>query len=263
VPGLEKKNFLDKKESYAIQLSNFEGPLDLLLYLIRKNEIDIYDIPIADITRQYLGYVEVMTELDLEIAGEFILMAATLIQIKVRMLLPQPTLDEEETMEDPRAELVRQILEYKRFKEVADDMSDYEARQRRMFPRNDFDWLKKYKKKEKLTNEELLKDVSMFDLLLAFKTVIDNMPIITTHDIGIEGVTIDDQIMFLKEKLNENERLSFFEIAAAFTHRVVIVVTFMAILELIKQRHIRIQQAAIFGDIWIIRRNTDVDRQEA
>ncbi|MBN2417486.1 segregation/condensation protein A [bacterium] len=253
--GVETNDFLEKKEGYAVQLSNFEGPLDLLLYLIRKDEIDIYDIPIADITRQYLGYVELMQELDLEVAGEFILMAATLIQIKVRMLLPKPPMDEEEELEDPRAELVRQILEYKRFKEVAENMGEYESRQSRLFSRRDFQWVRQFQVKEEVSNEELLKDVSLFDLLSAFKQVIDAMPKVSTHNVGLIGTTIEEQIEMIRGILEEMERVSFIEVVSGLTDRVQVVVTFMAMLELIKQHVIRIQQASIFGEIWIMRRS--------
>ncbi|MCI0447359.1 segregation/condensation protein A, partial [bacterium] len=120
---------------YRVKLEAFEGPLDLLLFLIKKSEVDIYDIPIADITQQYLEYLEIITQLDLEGAGDFILVAATLIRIKAQMLLPKPPLEEGEEEEDPRAELVRRLLEYQRFKEVAVQMSDLENHQRLLFPR--------------------------------------------------------------------------------------------------------------------------------
>jgi len=244
---------IEKKEQYQIKLPNFEGPLDLLLYLIKKEEVDIYDIPIASITKQYLEYIEILKELDLEVAGEFILMAATLIQIKVRMLLPR-TEEEIEEEEDPRADLVRQILEYKRYKEVAESLSDIEVQQRRLYPRAFFSWAKKFKGKDKISNKEFLKDVSLFDLLSAFKTVLDNMPKVTAHEVAALGVTIEDQIEFLMEQLKAKERIGFREIIEQLKERIIVIVTFMAILELIKTHQIRIQQASVFGDIWILKR---------
>ncbi len=252
-----KNDFLEKKEGYRVQLSNFEGPLDLLLYLIKKDEVDIYDIPIADITRQYLQYVELIKELDLELAGEFILMAATLIQIKVRMLLPKPEGEEEELEEDPRAELVRQLLEYKRFKEVAEEIGEIEQRQLRKYPRSDFNWLRQYNVKEEVSSETLLKDVSLFDLLTAFKFVLDRMPKVSAHEIETVGLTVEDQIEFISNQLLEKERFSFFELTASMKYRVEIVVTFMAMLELIRMHVIRIQQATMFGDVWLIRRSLE------
>ena len=243
---------IEKKEQYQVKLPNFEGPLDLLLFLIKKEEIDIYDIPIASITRQYLEYVEIMKELDLEVAGEFILMAATLIQIKVRMLLPRSE-EEGEEEEDPRAELVRRLLEYKRFKEVAESLTEIETQQRRLFPRTFFGWIKKYQGKDKASNAEFLKDVTLFDLLSAFKTVLDNMPKVTAHEVSSIGVTIEDQIKFILDEIKEKERIGFREMMVQMKERVIIIVTFMAILELIRTHQIRIQQASIFGEIWILR----------
>jgi len=234
-------------------LPNFEGPLDLLLYLIKKEEIDIYDIPIASITKQYLEYIELMRELDLEIAGEFILMAATLIRIKVQMLLPKPALEEELEEEDPRAELVRQLIEYKRFKEVAESIEEREAEQRRLFPRTYFEWTKTFEKEE-IPGDALLKDVTMFDLMTAFKSVLDNMPLITTHQVSTIGVTIDDQIEFIMDQISKQERIGFTEIMSQFEERVVVIVTFMAILELIRTHRIRVQQASVFSEIWISRK---------
>jgi len=230
-------------------LPNFEGPLDLLLYLIKKAEIDIYDIPIASITGQYLAYVELMQELDLEVAGEFILMAATLIRIKVRMLLPRDPDVEEEDDEDPRTELVRQILEYKRFKEVAESLNDYEDRQRRKFPRTYFDWEKKYENKK-----IIMKEVSMFDLLTAFKSVLDNMPRVDSHNVGAMGPTLEEQIEFLTNIMKKNERIAFSDLMKELSDRISVVVTFIALLELIRSHRILIQQAAVFGEIWIMRR---------
>ncbi len=239
---------LGKKEGYQVKLPNFEGPLDLLLYLIKKEEIDIYDIPIAIITRQYLEYIELMRELDLEVAGEFILMAATLIRIKVKMLLPGNT-EEEEIEEDPRAELVRQILEYKRFKEVAESLTDRETEQRRLFPRSYFEWEKKYEKKE-----VVLKDATMFDLLTAFKYALDHIPKTTVHKIGPTGPTIENQIQFLLKLLEKKDHICFRELISELKERITIVVTFVAILELIRTHRILVQQVSIFGEIWISRK---------
>jgi len=215
--------------------------------------VDIYDIPIAAITRQYLEYVELMRELDLEVAGEFILMAATLIQIKVRMLLPRSA-DEEEIEEDPRAELVRQILEYKRFKEVAETLNDMESSQRRLFKRTNFDWAKPFAKEEKISTEQFMHDANLYDLLKAFKYVLDNIPVVTSHEVSTMGVTVEEQIEFILNGLKDNERLAFTDVMFKIKERVAIIVTFMAILELIRTHQIRIQQVSVFSEIWILRR---------
>ena len=194
-----------------------------------------------------------MSELDLDIAGEFILMAATLIRIKVQMLLPKPVSEEEVEEEDPRAELVRQLIEYKRFKEVADSIAEREAEQRRFYPRTYFEWTKTFEKEE-ITGDVLLKDITMFDLMTAFKNVLDNIPQITTHDVSTIGVTIDEQIEYLIDQISKKERIGFTEIMSQLKERIVVIVTFMAILELIRTRRIRVQQASIYSEIWLSRR---------
>jgi segregation and condensation protein A len=236
---------IDQKDTYRVRLSNFEGPLDLLCFLIKKEEIDIYDIPIAQIARQYLAYVGLMRELDLEVAGEFILMAATLIQIKVKMLLPRTPEDGEEE-EDPRTDLVQQLLEYRRYKEVAESLVPFEERQSRIFHRSYFEWQKPYK-----TKEVILKDMSMFDLLAAFKEVIDQMPKVSYHEVAPIGVTIEEQIEYVKKSLEGKEHILFRDLLSRFSERIVMVVTFIAILELIKSHAIRVRQASIFGEILI------------
>lgn len=197
-----------------------------------------------------------MRELDLEVAGEFILMAATLIQIKVRMLLPRSPEEEEGEEEDPRAELVRQLLEYKRFKEVAETLQDKETRQRRLYPRTYFDWAREFLDKEDqdMDSEAFMRDVSMFDLLSAFKIVLDNIPKITSHEVDAPTIHINDQINYIIGKLEEKERIGFIDVISELRERLVVIVTFMAILELIRTRRIRIQQAEVFGEIWIMRR---------
>jgi len=244
---------------YTIKLPEFEGPLDLLLYLIKKEEIDIYNIPIASITQQYLEYIDLMQELDLEVAGEFILMAATLIQIKVRMLLPKHEMEEEEgEEEDPRAELVRQILEYKRFKEVAESLQEFELRQRRLFERPNSDWERQHFRDEKVDDAELLKDVSMFDLLTAFKYVLEHMPKITTHEVTAGGATIEERVEYLRELMQKNERVMFRDLMAEIRERVTLIVTFLAMLELIRTHQIVVKQNKTFGEIWILKTGAEL-----
>jgi len=190
-----------------------------------------------------------MRELDLEVAGEFILMAATLIQIKVRMLLPRESLDEEGEEEDPRAELVRQLLDYQRFKEVSEDLGEKEDNRRRYFTRSYFEWEKQYEEKE-----IVLKDLNLFDLLTAFKTALDNAPKVDSHTVTTVIVTIEDQIKLIEERLESDNRIPFGELMAEFKERIVIIATFMAILHLIRDNKIRIQQASLFSEIYILKR---------
>ncbi|MBN2201088.1 segregation/condensation protein A [bacterium] len=235
-----------------MRLPNFEGPLDLLCFLIKKEEIDIYDIPIAQITKQYLAYVDLMRELDLEVAGEFILMAATLIQIKVKMLLPRAP-EEEAEEEDPRADLVRQLLEYRRYKEVAESLQSYEDRQSRVFHRSYFEWQKPYRQKE-----VVLKDMTMFDLLSAFRDVLSNMPKVRYHEVQPIGVTIEEQIDYVLNGIGDRGHVLFRDLLSPITERIIMVVTFMAILELIKSRRISVRQSDVFGEIFIMRREPAV-----
>lgn len=244
------EDLIVKKEGYQIKLSNFEGPLDLLLYLIKKNEIDIYDINVSQITKQYLEYIELMKILDLEIAGEFILMAATLIRIKAKMLLPKDPDATEDEDEDPRTDLVKQLLEYKRFKEVADDLSDKEDNQRRLYARRYFEVEKQYVKEFDDT-ADLISDISLFDLLSAFKYALENRPVETTHQVGEVGATVEEQINYVIGYLEEHDRVTFVDLVKPLKTRLMLIVTLMAILELIKTHRLKVQQAQIFGDIYI------------
>ncbi|MBD3291023.1 hypothetical protein GF337_19605 [candidate division KSB1 bacterium] len=237
--------------SYRVKLQNFEGPLDLLLFLIRKNEVDIYDIPISEITRQYLEYVEIIKILDLEMAGDFIIMAATLIRIKVQMLLPRPELDEdEEEIIDPRMELVTRILEYKRFKEVAHKLHDLEDDQLKVYPRVylQFD--------EDDVNEEMTysEDVNLFSLIQAFKQALDNIPKETYHEIKDIEINTEEQIDYIMNTLNARKQFSFYDLISRQRERIVMIVTFIALLELIKRGQVVVKQATPFGEIWITKR---------
>ena len=231
--------------SYSVKLDVFEGPLDLLLFLIKRDKVDIYDIPIAHITRQYLEYIELMKELDLEIAGEFIVMAATLMRIKVRMLLPK-TQDEEEE-EDPREELVSALLEYRKFKEAARILKAKEAEQSCWFPRTDFSFL------NRLPEDEILVEASLSDLIFAFKRILDSQPKETFHTIDYPKVDVEERIEHVLNCLAQNDGVVFAELFSDTPIKLVMVVTFMAILELIRLQKIYIRQTKHFSDIWVFR----------
>jgi segregation and condensation protein A len=231
-----------------VRLETFEGPLDLLLYLIKKNEIDIYDIPISVITQQYLEYLEIMKNLNLDVAGEFLLMAATLLHIKSKMLLP-PTGEEEEEKEeeDPRAELVRRLLEYQRFKEAAQQLVKGPLLDREVFVRSFFgDALA-----EKEAEEDVSGEVTLFDLLEVMKKVLEGLPAEDFQEISMEHLNIKDKILHIMERLWETESLAFTELYTASTSRGEIVVTFLALLELLRLRMIRVYQGETFGTIRI------------
>lgn len=235
--------------TYRIKLEVFEGPFDLLLFLIRKHEIDIYDIPIHDITRQFLEYVELMKILDLEIAGEFIEMAAILMNIKARMLLPRPEGFGDEEAEDPRTELVERLLEYQRYKEAASELHDFEDHQRRLYHREFFPDIEISEAED--TPETYLRDVSLFDLLVALKKALDNMPRVTYHEVKKIDVTVEQQTQFILERLAGRPMILFSDLVAGMKDRIIIIVTFLALLEMIRTSRIQVRQSAVFDDIRI------------
>jgi segregation and condensation protein A len=232
--------------SYEIKLDIFEGPLDLLLYLIRKNEIDIYNIPIALITEQYLEYLDMMRSLNLDLAGEYLVLAATLIHIKSRLLLP-PAEDEEDGGEgqDPRTELVRQLLEYQAFKEAAINLDTRPLLDRDVFSRGAPVEDQAGAEEE----DEAMIEVGVFELVQAFRSIIAGLDKSDDLVIDTERMSLTDRISEIMERLSEKRQLTFNELLGERTDRRRIVYTFLAILELMKLRMIRAYQAGPFGTI--------------
>jgi segregation and condensation protein A len=230
--------------STQVQLPIFEGPLDLLLHLIKKSEVSITDIPIATITEQYLATLELMQTLNLDVAGEFLVMAATLIHIKSRMLLPADgdDLDEEEGA-DPRAELIRRLLEYQRYKEAAEQLEQREVLTRDVFIRG------------ATPTEEVgprgFRELSVFELLSALKRVLDRLPQGSFHDVTLDKITMREQMTMLLDMLRRQSRVLFESLFAGVKSRMELVVTFLAMLELVKVRAIRIYQEELAGPIMI------------
>ena len=236
-------------QSYTIKLHEFEGPLDLLLFFIRRDELDIYNIPIARITKEFLDYVHYMESLDLEIAGEFLVMAADLMQIKVRTLLPPEPGQEEEL--DPRANLVKRLVEYKRFKEVSVGMIVQEAEQRKVYYRGYYEADPRVTTQEE--EDESLKDVSLFDLISSFKFAIDRMPKKFVHEIVRLNVTLEEQIEYINDFFSRRSEATFYELVKDMAERIRVVVTFIALLELIRSRRVVVRQAEPFGEVSIMR----------
>ncbi len=235
---------------YRVKLDIFEGPFDLLLFLIRKNEVDIYDIPIARITEQFLEYIEAMRILDLNVAGDFIEMVAILMHIKARMLLPKTPLANEDEAADPRTELVERLLEYKRFKEVSYELQYLENDRRRLFKRQDFKFLQAVPESEP-TTEEFLEKVTLFDLLIAFKRALQAMPKITYHEVKRIDVTVEQQTEFLLDLLKEKKMILFQDLMKQFKEKIILIVTFVALLELVRKGVISVKQSDVFEDIRI------------
>ena len=239
---------MSSQEEYKVQLEVFEGPLDLLLYLIKKDELNIYDIPIVRITNQYMQYMDLMRMLDLNIAGEFIVMAATLMMIKSRMLLPpeeRAELEEEE--DDPRWDLVRQLVEYKKFKDAALHLQVLEARQEDIFNRGGDGVVLGPE------GDVALHDVSIFDLITAFNEVLKKVKREELTEIFSERFTVAEKVEQLLEMLKTQDRLSFTLLFQNMASRHEIVCTFLALLELIRLKHIVARQDKPFGEILVVR----------
>lgn len=234
--------------SYQVRLETFTGPLDLLLHLIKKNEINIYDIPIALITQQYLEYLKLMKTLNLAVAGEFLVMAATLVQIKSRMLLPQDhEAGDEEEGPDPREELVRRLLEYKQFKEAASRLWAREREWREMFARES-------ETAAGPPNPEMaLEGLTLFDLVEALQTVLARVPPERFLEITPDTITIQDRMTAILETLGRQESVTFSALFEGVASRLVIIVTFLALLELVRLSLVRVFQGETFGPIRLAR----------
>ena len=223
---------------YRVQLKNFEGPLDLLLFFIKRDELNIYDIPISHITHEFLEYIRLMEELDLDVASEFIYMASLLMSIKARMMLPFDGDDEDDLDEDdPRYELVQKLLEYKRYKEMAEKMVviDEETQQKYFRGYPDADEV------EKQATGEALKDVTLFDLMGAFRKVLADIKRQNVyHKVEKISITIEEQAEYILQTLQQNGRRSFINICLELKNRSVVVVTFLAILEMLKEQQINL-----------------------
>ncbi len=234
---------------YKVKLDVFEGPLDLLLYLIKRDEVDIYDISIERITKQYLDYIEAFQMLDIELAGEFIVMAANLLYIKSRTLLPvdQRMAEEDADEDDPRWELIRQLIEYKKFKEAAGRLRDREAAQENLFPR--------IAVAPDLPAQEniFVEDVGIFDLIRAFQNILKRRAAKTEdlREIFAENFSVSDKIEHLVNLTRSGVSLRFEEIFPEAASRTEIVVTFLAMLELIRMKQLRVRQDGQFGEIWV------------
>jgi segregation and condensation protein A len=235
----------DEKFPYTVRLEMFEGPLDLLLHLIHKNELDITDIPIALITEQYLEYLKLMKVLNLDIAGEYLLMASTLLHIKSKILLPTSSEEEEEEGEDPRAELIRKLLEYQTYKNAAAELE-----RRPLLDRDVFIRLALMENAE--SREEERMEVSLFELLDAFHQVLERARPEAFHEVMLEHISVEEKVQEILSLLQREKRsIAFHLLFPEQASRRLIIVTFLAILELVKTKLIRIFQPAPFETIRI------------
>ncbi|MCK5159983.1 MAG: segregation/condensation protein A [Candidatus Aureabacteria bacterium] len=233
-------------EDYNVHLEEFEGPLDLLLYLIKKDEVDIYDIPIEKITSQYLEYLELMKMLDLNVAGEFLVMASTLMYIKSMLLLPPEERPPEEDIDetDPRADLVRQLLEYKKFKELAEQLQKKERQREDVFTR-----VASVELKDEGSGD--ISDVGIFDLISAFSEVLNVAGEEDLKEIFEDRFTVTDKLSHITEILKNKKSVKFLDLFDPGSHKGEIVVTFLALLELIRLKSIKAIQKKPFDNIFI------------
>ena len=235
-----------------VKIAVYDGPLDLLLDLIRKNEMNVYDIPVAEITQKYLDYLKVMKQLDLEVAGEFIVMAATLIYIKSKMLLPTDKDEEEGDGEDPRAELVRKLLEYQAFKEAAKELGLLQTERGKAFTRQITDYYL-----GELNPEDVGVDTfsaNFFDLIVAFQNVLAKKETQNQHEVFEEVISIEEKMIQIQSYLVEKKKVSFNDLFSERWTRNELIATFLAILELVRTRFAWVRQDKHFGEIVIEKR---------
>jgi segregation and condensation protein A len=233
----------DQRLTYRITLPAFDGPMELMLHLIKEHEVDIYDIPIAVITKEYLAVLELMESLNLEVAGDFLVMAATLMQIKSRMLLPNPPAVDGEEPEDPRAELVRRLLEYKQFKDAADRLGNMEKERGRIYPRTvPEEW-------KEAGEEEHLVEVTLFGLLNAFKDVLIHAQQDFSTELIRPEITVTQKINDLMDMLQEQREIQFRPLLYSLKTKLEKIVTFLALLELVRLKLVKAYQSGPFEEI--------------
>jgi len=248
-PPSKSTDFESILEDYPIRLINFEGPLDLLLHLIKKHEVNVYDIPISLITQQYLDYLDLMQELNLDVAGEFLVMAATLIHVKSRMLLPRPDPSQEDPAEDPREALVRRLLEHQRFKAAAELLHEKEIQRSAMWQRPDG-------RVADVVGEapEPEIEVDLFSLMAAFRQVLERARQRPRVILPPEQLPIETRIEQLLARLSETEACGFEDLFADVQTRAGMIVTFLALLEMIRLKLVRVYQQGNFGVIRVYKR---------
>ena len=234
---------------YQIKLDVFEGPLDLLLFFIKRDEINIHNIPIAYITEEFLDYIHMARKMDIQLAGEFLEMAVMLIRIKTKMLLPDQDQDEEEDIEDPRNELVDMLMEYKKYKKVSELLEDLEEKSGQHFTVQLDDHTE-----QDYDPDLFLSDVNLMELGTVFKELLQNMSEPSIYEVEKIELTTDDQQLHIIEKMGERSRISFTEITEELDNKIEVVVTFLALLELVKMDDYVVKQNELFEEIHLEKR---------
>ena len=235
--------------SYQVKLENFEGPMDLLLYFIRRDELDIYDIPIGQITKDFVDMIEEWKRMNMLIAGEFIVMAASLMRVKAKMMIPRPELDDEGVMIDPRTELMQQLIDYKRFRDAAEMLDSIAGERSHVVPRQ-FEQDIKVLDGDKIG--ALLRDVTLYDLARVFKEAMENRPVMSQFELSREPIKLEQQKEFLFKYFDGDGRLKFSTLLKNLKTRLEIIVTFLAILDLVREGTCTFEQNDVFDDIELI-----------
>lgn len=241
---------MEKSDKYNVKIGSFEGPLDLLLFLIKKSEINIYDIPIAEITEQYIEYLNYLARVDLDNLTDFYHMAATLLYIKSKMLLPMEEAELDEEIEDPRRELVEKLIEYQKFKKLSELMKEREEENISIPER------KKNQKLLPFEEDDIWENISVWDLFKTFSNLLSQMSMERVIDL-YEEVTVNEKITLINEYLDKNDDFLFNDLIKNDNSIMEIICAFIAILELVKEKIICIFQNRLFGDIRIRKRRED------
>ncbi|MCF7884866.1 MAG: segregation/condensation protein A [Candidatus Marinimicrobia bacterium] len=231
--------------SYNVKLDVFEGPLDLLLFFIKRDEINIYDIPISHVTREFLDYIHLAQQMNIHLAGEFLEMAAILMRIKSKMLLPDEKDDEE--IEDPRTNLVNMLLEYRKYKEISKQLDKLENKSACHFPVHAMN-----RSKREYDPDLFLSDVSLFELSSLFKQLLRNMPEPKYYEVEKIDISIQEQRSYIMDRLADTKRMSFRELIRDLENKIEVIVTFLAILEMVKLDRIKIKQDDVFEEIYLV-----------
>ena len=233
--------------SYKVNIDNFEGPLDLLLFFIQRDKLDIYDIPISNITNDFLKYISYLNKMNIDIGADFIYMASLLMNIKSKMLLPSTISDEDEEI-DPREDLVLKLVEYKKYKDISDELSKV---------MNDYNLTHKTSIKDQYkifeNNQELIdQKLDLYDIIRTYADLIDNIENVTNYELDFEEISVSDQINFIRDILKNKKEITFSNLIKKFNNKIFLIYTFIAILEMIRSREIKIEQKKMFSDIYII-----------
>ena len=232
--------------SYKINIDNFEGPLDLLLFFIQRDKLDIYDIPISKITNDFLKYISYLNKMNIDIGADFIYMASLLMNIKSKMLLPSIISDEDEEI-DPREDLVLKLIDYKKYKDVSNELSkvmnDYNLTHKTTI-KDDYKALEDH---QELINQKL----DLYDIIKTYADLINNIENVTNYELDFEEISVSDQINFVRDILKNKKEITFSNLIKKFNNKIFLIYTFIAILEMIKSREIKIEQKKMFSDIYI------------